>query len=87
MYLTIEDLGQGCYDTAPHATLAEAVDHAVIVYKTTGTTPLGMKVALRHSAVDLEPLVQDQLSDERAERRCEAQDVNRAQFGGIQNGR
>ena len=74
MYLTIEDKG-GCYDTARHATLAEAVDHACDIHKSTGATPLGVKVDLRHSAVDLEPLVQEVLAEDCAEHRCEAQDA------------
>jgi|TARA_R110002110_G_scaffold134345_3_gene317637 hypothetical protein len=74
-YLTIEDLGKGCYDTAHHETLAAAVDHACIIHMMTGDTPFGMKVGLRHAAIDLEPLVQETLTKDRAERRCEAQDA------------
>ena len=73
-YLTIEDKG-GCYDTAHHETLAAAVDHACDRHMMTGVTPLGVKVDLRHSAIDLEPLVQETLTKDRAERRCEAQDA------------
>jgi len=72
-YLTIEDKG-GCYDTAPHETLAAAVKHAAFIHKLTGATPLGIKISLRHSAVDLEPLVQKVRAEDRAERRCMAQD-------------
>ena len=70
MYLTIESIGKGCYDTVSHATLAEAVDHASRAVM----MPLGIKISLRHSAVDLEPLVQEARAEDRAERRCMAQD-------------
>ena len=73
-YLTIEDLGKGCYDTAPHKTLAAAVKHAFTIHMMTGDTPFGVKLDLRHTAIDLEPLVQEAIAEELAERRCMAQD-------------
>lgn len=73
-YLTIEDLGDGCYDTAPHATLAAAVRYAFTIHMKAGNTPFGVKLDLRHTAIDLEPLVQEAIAEGLAERRCGAQD-------------
>jgi len=79
-YLTIEDQGDGSFDTASHDTLAEAVDHAARIYLMTSVTPYGLCLGLKHKAIDLEPMVQEAIAEDQAERRAVSQDHARCHY-------
>lgn len=74
-WLTIEDQGDGVYNTAEHDTLREAVDHAVRAYVMTEKTPYCLWIkGLTQRAICLEALVQESIAEDAAEKLAIARD-------------